>query len=72
MITTIAVAAARAAAGTVVGEVIRGPKALDARRDGIDYESVIRFSADAPAFRNERGALPSNTSIGMSTGRLPK
>jgi hypothetical protein len=35
-----AVAAARAEAGTAVGEVIRGPKALEARRDGIAYEAV--------------------------------
>ena len=46
-----AVAAARAAAGTVTGEVIRGPKALEARRDGIAYGAL-------PASLRERAVEP--------------
>jgi alkanesulfonate monooxygenase SsuD/methylene tetrahydromethanopterin reductase-like flavin-dependent oxidoreductase (luciferase family) len=35
-----AVAEARNASGIVTGEVVRGPKALAARREGIDYDAV--------------------------------
>jgi FAD/FMN-containing dehydrogenase len=50
-----AVADARDAAGVVVGEVIRGPKALDARRDGIAYESVPSALREAAVEPGDKG-----------------
>ncbi|HEX3801715.1 MAG TPA: LLM class flavin-dependent oxidoreductase [Solirubrobacteraceae bacterium] len=48
------VAAERAAAGTPSGDVIRGPKALALRREGIDYDTVpaaLRSTAVEPGDR---------------------
>jgi alkanesulfonate monooxygenase SsuD/methylene tetrahydromethanopterin reductase-like flavin-dependent oxidoreductase (luciferase family)/FAD/FMN-containing dehydrogenase len=50
-----AVAGERQAAGNAAGEVVRGPKALALRRDGIDYDGLpraLRARAIEPGDRN--------------------
>ena len=55
-------AAERTAAGTPTGEVVRNPKALALRHDGIDYDAVRRLIPGLPQ-------LPPPPSTRASIGR---
>jgi len=57
----------RAGAGTPVGEVVRGPKALTLRRDGIDYDALPR-SLEAKAIEPGDKGYPRVRSTYLRTG----